>query len=338
MRLKKASPKILQKIHDKLNLLDSKIEFITDEFQQERANQQNTAQTWLEVFDSILEEMNHLQASRFLPAKAQHFTQMRDMMRQNMAEGHFQTVIAQSQQLYSEGTQLLRELAPVCEEAARLETEIRHILQELKQSLASPQLQQRYSTTEGKMLEVDVDASFWAENSFNALVQRHAELQRQAAQSIGKGKVEELRSLQAEAQNALKQYQETVVEAVRRHFLHVASMDRQEEIAESLTRQGFEVIDNFFEQEDPRQSNVLLMENAAGERILVRVVPEMQGETVKVSFSSLNPVTHASRMRALNESIGVQPIEEPGYETRPAPPEDFDLQRYGRRKGPQHHG
>ncbi len=307
--------------------VDASIGKLRQELRLERENRQKTAEEWMRVQEFLLTELDRLQAGRFRPVEAQKHVQMRELMQQNMASGNFEAVIGQVQALYVDSFALRAELEIVNQQAAQMEMEIRQGMEFLAQALQNPVLRQEYGTSEGGKEPVEIDLRFWAEEAWKDLESRQVQLQ-DAVRDMSRFDIDALRQLRESVEATLQLHAEAMEEGLRRHFLHIASMDRQESIVEALARQGFEVIDNFFEQDDERKANVLLLENASGEKILVRVVPTRDGENIKISFSSLNPVTHGSRMRALNQAIGVQPREEPGYETRPAPPEDFDLERY----------
>jgi hypothetical protein len=318
------------------NYTDQEVQAVWDEMARKAENEKSFAEDALAALEYSFAEMENLQCTKYKPGKYRDYQNHIADVKNNIGNELFNPAIATAQSAYRESFTIRDNLEELSNKGIELSAAYEEKKAMLKELIDSQKLvTKEYETTDHAHEKVEIDLSFWASeewyalvSSFEAMENRHTEV----AQTNGDNYLKGLEELNNHSEKLIEDYFILKNEGLNRHFASVATMDRQEDIYRSLSNSGFEVVDNFFENEDERKANILLMKNADGEKIMIRIVPDKENQDIKVSFSSLYAVTSDDNLQALNKIIGVKPVTESGYESKPAPEEDFDVMKYGRKK------
>jgi len=318
------------------NYTDQEVQAVWDEMARKAENEKSFAEDALAALEYSFAEMENLQCQKYKPDKHRDYQNHLTDIKNNIASELYNPAIASAQSAYRESFTIRENLEELSNKGIELNAAIEEKKAMLKDLMDKQKLiKQEYETSDHNREKITVDLSFWAGEEWEELVSNFETLEKkhgEVARFVGGDYLAGLEDLNKYSEKLIEDFFALKNEGLNRHFASVATMDRQEDIYRSLSKSGFEIVDNFFEDEDERKANILMMENAEGEKIMIRVVPEEENQDIKVSFSSLYAVTRDKNLQALNEIIGVDPVAESGYENKPAPEEDFDVKKYGRKK------
>lgn len=323
--------------------IDTSVDDIRNEISFKIENEKKSAEDVLAALEYSFSEMNRLQCQHYMPDKFDNYSVAINQVKDNMSKENYQAAIATAQQYYIESFTIRQNLEVLNNEALNQKIYIEEKLEKLEELISAIKDEHNketieYHTTNNTKEEIEVDIAYWAEDSWNRLLSDQQELRQKYDDTkniTGSNYLPALKAINERSEQLISDFFDLKAEALSNHFASVATMDRQEEIANSLESMGFLVTDNFFENEDERKSNLLLLENSSGEKIMIKVSPKADEQEIKVSFDSLDNIIHGNRMQALNSIIGVEPMEEEGFEHKAAPQEDFDVRRYGRKQKKQ---
>lgn len=318
------------------NYTDQEVQAVWNEMARKAENEKSFAKDALSALEYSFAEMENLQCQKYKPDKHRDYYNHIADVKKNIASELYNPAIATAQNAYRESFAIREDLEKISNKGVELNAAVEEKKEMLKDLLDNQKhISQEYDTTENTRENIRLDLSFWAGEEWRKLVSDYKELEKrheEVAHIAGDNYLAGLEELNSHSEKLIEDYFFLKSEGLNRHFASVATMDRQEDIYRSLSNSGFEVVDNFFEDEDERKANILMMENADGEKIMIRVDPNKENQDIKVSFSSLYAVTRDNNLEALNEIIGVEPAAESGFENKPAPEEDFNVIKYGRKK------
>jgi len=240
------------------NYTDQEVQAVWDEMARKAENEKSFAEDALAALEYSFAEMENLQCTKYKPGKYRDYQNHIADVKNNIGNELFNPAIATAQSAYRESFTIRDNLEELSNKGIELSAAYEEKKAMLKELIDSQKLvTKEYETTDHAHEKVEIDLSFWASeewyalvSSFEAMENRHTEV----AQTNGDNYLKGLEELNNHSEKLIEDYFILKNEGLNRHFASVATMDRQEDIYRSLSNSGFEVVDNFFENEDEEES------------------------------------------------------------------------------------
>jgi len=277
---------------------------------------------------SLNDYLKHLRIEQFLPEKYLEIKHQMDNIQNNINKKFYEAGIAISQDLRLKCLKIEYELELINERANYLEATIisnLNLIREFKNDEKFTKIKQEFLTDDGKTITEEIDVKYWKEESYKENADKYKKLKQQS-NNIRNMKLDEIQKLADETDFLLENFKATTEDAVKKYFNHIKAMETQEIITYKLEDLGFELLENIHENDDDRKKNIALFENSSGSKIKIVINPE--NNILNTSFNNLNDIYHNEQKEAIEDATGnkLQDIE--GYEAKPAPESDFELQQH----------
>lgn len=150
----------------------------------------------------------------------------------------------------------------------------------------------------------DIDVDYWGNGEFANIVSKVKKEEENLNDNINKLTIENLASIIKSINTKTTQSLESVKDAVVNFRLNIDKQDVQEVVADKLEKLGFHIIENFWENDDDRKKNVLILENASNEKIMISLDKTEEDDLdLKWETNIKNKNTREERVKELTKTI-----------------------------------
>ncbi len=172
----------------------------------------------------------------------------------------------------------------------------------------------------------DIDVDYWVNGEFSNIAKKIKEEDENLKTNRDKLSIEDLSSLISRVNAKTTQSLECVKDAVVNFRINIDKQDVQEVIAGKLEKLGFHIIDNFWEKDDERAKNILILENASAERIMISLdKTEDDNIDLKWETNIKNKATREERVKELTKTINQELSQNIDLEKLNAPVDDVPV-------------
>ncbi len=300
--------------------------------EQKERDSREFAEHSLNLVKELYQALEKMEMERFFPREFGTYTDQIRNMEANLQNGQYQACTALAQNWHTLLARDVPGIEQTCIEGQALEIELNDSFDQVAKMMNITLVKREFSTKQGANQVVDIEIPLWAEKEWLAAKQEF-ENARKLKTGLGRMNLDQMKELERLLDTVVDRVNHAGFSAEGAFIRYIRKMDLQSDIAEKMVRRGFEVVDNLFQEDDPRLNNILLMENERGEKILVNIGEEADELSMEVDFNTLDPLTHAQRLEGIMAAVGAKDYATVrGYENRPAEEHFFDLARYRERK------
>ncbi len=318
--------------------LNNKIDILADKINRKKQSEKEKAAEWLENLARYMENLKEYDCNKFCPEKYKRLENQQKIANNDFRDEVFQSTISIAQDGCLEAAQLLENVKLLTAEWEFVYSKTMsglEVLQEFIKTSEKYELEME-STGSGKKEFTKIDIEYWSGGELKKIkneIKKRADILKDASKLTLKNII----SINDEISEIKIKVNDLFEKSISNYMNHIIRQEIQEVIAEKLEKSGFFVTSNFWEEEDERKQNILILKNAEKEQIFVGLEYDNKAEKIQFHWKTDMKNKHDREERAkaiidsINDELGFAISEKEvkaKREDKPADAEHFDEKKY----------
>lgn len=327
-----------KKIKEENQKIQNQITKIENNLNQKELAKEEKAIQWISYFTETVEKIkNDADYKKFVESDFDKLEYRLNLAKNNIQNKNYEAGIVASQEGLIESIEVLNKLNYLKSEWAEIFKNVKESFNFLKDFLNKhKKYEVEMTTDEGIKEKEKIDVNYWSNDKFNELLNQASVIEKKLFDYKQLYKDDLLKCFD-EISKITEKAPEVIDNSIKKFVNHIKRQDIQEVIADKLTKFGYHIIDNIWEKNDERKSNILLLQNGEGEKIMISLNYDTEkGQTTLDWRTDMkNHQTKQKRVAALIDALndnfdaGIdknQIINNP-YD-RDVKQEEFNLEQY----------
>ncbi len=327
-----------KKIKEENQKIQNQITKIENNLNQKELAKEEKAIQWISYFTETVEKIkNDADYKKFVESDFDKLEYRLNLAKNNIQNKNYEAGIVASQEGLIESIEVLNKLNYLKSEWAEIFKNVKESFNFLKDFLNKhKKYEVEMTTDEGIKEKEKIDVNYWSNDKFNELLNQASVIEKELFDYKQLYKDDLLKCFD-EISKITEKAPEVIDNSIKKFVNHIKRQDIQEVIADKLTKFGYHIIDNIWEKNDERKSNILLLQNGEGEKIMISLNYDTEkGQTTLDWRTDMkNHQTKQKRVAALIDALndnfdaGIdknQIINNP-YD-RDVKQEEFNLEQY----------
>lgn len=327
-----------KKIKEENQKIQNQITKIENNLNQKELAKEEKATQWISYFTETVEKIkNDADYKKFVESDFDKLEYRLNLAKNNIQNKNYEAGIVAAQEGLIESIEVLNKLNYLKSEWAEIFKNVKESFNFLKDFLNKhKKYEVEMTTDEGIKEKEKIDVNYWSNDKFNELLNQASIIEKKLFDYKQLYKDDLLKCFD-EISKITEKAPEVIDNSIKKFVNHIKRQDIQEVIADKLTKFGYHIIDNIWEKNDERKSNILLLQNGEGEKIMISLnYDNEKGQTTLDWRTDMkNHQTKQKRVAALIDALndnfdaGIdknQIINNP-YD-RDVKQEEFNLEQY----------